>query len=162
MNSEQELEEEIRILELQLFWENYGIDSFKKAINNINNYYTGCQCGCFSCGLRGGYKNFTNRNKYDKCPIPNIVNDILQKFELEWKVIGLYQVEGNIPFFPDENLLDSRNIHLSSNYDYASGFNFGSKLWNSKNVNDPELFKYSNFIDWTYGLHHCSNSDTDN
>lgn len=156
--------EENRSLKLQLFWKDFNLKRLKKAMAFANTDGTGPHCTCSACCRSGRVESDEEHAEGFQCTFKPWFEGLLESMGMTtmWSThlnenhnhICLGDNQAAASVWDD----DSHFAHFSSRDDWF-WFTYGSKLWNAKSVDDPELQKLKRLFDVL--LTESLNSDDD-
>jgi len=139
-----ELKESNAELKLKLFWKEYSPEKLKEAICSANYVEGGYWCCCLACAVSGRHdKGYGETDENKPCTFKPWFEQMLGEHDMS---IG-YGIP-DVPMWVDGSVVDSHNNVLDDGHHFSNlarqdwvCWTYGSRLWNTTSVRDPELAK---------------------
>jgi hypothetical protein len=148
-----ELRQEVETLKLEIFWRDHSLFRLNNAMKIANGMHVKCWCG--NCGLRGRTYLMSEAGLIDhdaECRFMPWFDGVLLSHGLVMlessrdRGFRCHSVPTSIrPLSRDNDCMDY-DCHLFKLDTHSASYAFGTKLWQAKSVNDPELQKLINLI----------------
>ena len=130
-------------LRLQLFWKDHNTQMLEDAMRHANNWEKSPKCNCWKCSLSGRKDDDVEVDELKTCEFIPWFEEKITACDL---TIGYVQMGSTSKYHMSNNLnpvwdVDCHFVKIVMMGGDWSAFTYGSKLWDAKTVNDPELRK---------------------
>jgi hypothetical protein len=140
-----ELRQEVETLKLEIFWRDNRLFRLNEAMNIANSMHV--KCRCFRCLVIRRTSHIEEVDNTGECRFGAWFDELLlsRGFVVLEDATGgsRHTVRSSGPLTRNE--CSDFDCHLSKRMPFAS-YDFGTKLWQAKSVNDPELQKLTKLI----------------
>lgn len=133
----QRLFDELQRHKLDTFWRRYGIKELKDAMAAANQKLGGRECTCTECFFSGRTPT-DDMSTSGECKFKSYFEGLLKRYEFDY--VQVVNPVGRDYQLPDRNQDPTNQTHfVVIGHNYWNQFQYGPKIWQATNVEDPVL-----------------------